>query len=297
MYGSNIVIGRDVASGGTKSYVSGSTAETVRNTARALSLNPVRKAILAALDYPKYFERYGTELVEQKQQLVHTYVPKGFVINDDGEDYVAGNYLPYYAEQKGLPEGDLENPQPGTAAWYLKPGQYESRIVSQEEMNRLVDDAKAAIALYNADQSHTPISYPVRIEYFSLWFDSTTQTEDKKVLPLMNQRLNYGEAKETTEAYEWFQVLPTDKITSANYEDVSRSACWDYAAVQWGWGADYGDPLTFMNTYRKGGDWADVFPFIGFEECTYYNFNSGKTGLVKTDLLAEYTEIVAEGSE
>lgn len=295
MYGSNIVMGRDVSTFGT--YTTGSTAATVANTARAFSLNPVRKAVLAALDYPTFFERYGAVELEQKQQLVHTYVPKGFVINDDGDDYVEGNYLPYYAQQKGIPEGSFDNPQPGTAAWDLAPGQYDSRIVSQEEMNVLVADAKKAIELYNADQSHTPITYPIRIEYFSLWFDSTTQTEDKKVLPLMNQRLNGGEVKDETSQYQWFQVLPTDLVTSANYEAASRSANWDYAAVQWGWGADYGDPLTFMNTYRKGGDWADVFPFIAHDYVANFNFNENGTALVESDLLGEYTEIVAEGSD
>lgn len=289
-YNSNLVMGRDVASGGTTSYATGSYAETVRNTARALSLNPVRKAIMAALDYPTYFERYGDSKIEQTQQLVHTYVPKGLAINDDGEDYVAGNYLPYYAQQKGLPEGNLENPQPGTAAWYLKPGQYDSRIVSQEEMNELVDDAKASIALYNADQSHTPIIYPVRIEYFSAWFDTTTQTEDKKVISSMNLRLNKGSSTNSI-----FSVVPTDLINLSNYETASRNGYWDYAPVQWGWAAEYDDPLSFMNTYRKGGEWANIFPFVGFEECTNYNFNSTKTKLVKTDLLAEYTEIVERG--
>lgn len=291
MYGTNIVMGRDKAEGGTTSYYTKGSAETVKNTARALYIKEVREAVMAALDYPSYMERYGEEKIEQTQMMVHTYVPKGFVKNDDGEDYVEGNYLPYYAEQKGLPEGDLENPQPGTAAWYLKPGQYESRIVDQEGMNELVERAQAAIALYNADSSNTKITYPINIEYYSMWSDATTQTEDKKVIPLMNERLNFG--KDTQDV---FNVVPTDKVTESNYEAVSHGGTFDYAPVQWGWGADYGDPLTFMNTYRKGGDWADIFPFVGFETCDNYALNEDGTSLVKSDLLAEYTEIVAEAA-
>ena len=51
-----------------------------------------------------------------------------------------------------------------------------------------------------------------------------------------------------------------------------------------------------MNTYRKGGDWADIFPFVGFETCDNYALNEDGTSLVKSDLLAEYTEIVAEAA-
>ena len=149
----------------------------------------------------------------------------------------------------------------------------------------------SAIALYNADASHTDITFPINVEYFSFWdADPTTKAQDIEVIRLMNERLNKGSSQNTI-----FNVIPTDKVNSGNYEEVSHGGTFDYAPVQWGWGVEYDDPLSVMNPYRKGGEWADIFPFVGFEECTNYNFNSTKTKLVKTDLLAEYTEIVERG--
>lgn len=291
MYGTNIVMGRDKAPGGTKSFYSGGSAESVKNTARALSIKEVREAVMASLDYEAYMQRYGEVEIEQTQMMVHTYVPKGFVINANGEDYVEGNYLPYYAEQKGLEVGSFENPVKGTAAWNLAPGQYESRYVDQAGMNALVEKAEKAIALYNQDSNHTPITYPINIEYYSMWYDATTQTEDKKVIPSMNLRLNKGSSTNSI-----FNVVATDLINESNYEECSHGGTFDYAAVQWGWGADYGDPLTFMNTYRKGGDWADIFPFVGFDECDNYELSADGTSLEWSDLLGEYTRLVAEGA-
>lgn len=296
MYGSNIVMSR--GKNGSKSYYTGGTADTLKNTERALSLTDVRKAVMAALPYEEYFKRYGAEEIQQTQQLVHTYVPKGFVINDDGKDYVEDNYLEVYAEAKGIEKGSFDTPfdpnlpeSERTAAWYNYPGQYTSRIIDQAGMNELLDNVETAISLYNDDPNHTDITLPINIEYFSVWdADPESKTKDTEVIRLMNERLNRG-----TSTTSLFKVVPTDKINSGNYESASREGAFDYAAVQWGWGADYGDPLTFMNTYRKGnGDWKDIFPFIGDEYTANFTVENGE--LVESDLLEEYTELVDAGA-
>ena len=298
MFGSNINMARDVHE--SQSYVSGSTKESLANTARALSIQEVRQAIMAAFPYVEYYQRMGKDEQLQTQYLVHTYVPKGFALNDDGGDYVADNYLKVYAENKGIDVGSFDDEwsadtpvEERTAAWYHQPGQYTSRLKTQEELDAYVDRALEAIELYNASHSaDEQITQPITIEYYSAYFDEETSNEDKKTVAKMNQNLNYG----VTGATNIFHVKPTDLVTSGNYEKVSQDGAFDFAGVQWGWGADYGDPLTFMNTYRKGnGDWADIFAFVGDDYVANHKIVDGE--LVEEDLLAEYTRLVDLGAE
>ena len=204
-------------------------------------------------------------------------------------------YLPYYKalKNKGIPAGDIENPVEGTAAYELKPGQTETKTLNQEEINELLELAEEAIDLFNAENPSEAITKPINLELYSLWFDEDSQAEDTKIIASLNTRLNYGKAGDN----KLFNVVPTDGITNSNYNTASRSGKWDLSTIQWGWGADYGDPLTFMNTYIKGGDWGDVFPYVNEEYVDNYEINEAGTGLVKSDLLEEYTNIVNQGAQ
>ena len=294
MYGSNLVLARDKVEEGTTSYYTGSTTASVKNTARALRLADVRRAILESYDMNTLFDiRYENLDSELRQQeKVWTYVPKGFVIDDNGRDYLT-HYYETYAKKKGIPAGDIENPKEGTAAYELQPGQTETKTLTQEQVNALLQKAEKAIDLFNSENPTEQITKPINLEMYSVWSDSTSQTEDKKIMASLNTRLNYGKTGENN----LFNVVPTDKVDSNNYEDVSRSGNWDISTVQWGWGADYGDPLTFMNTYVKNGDWADVFPYVSLDYVDNYEINAQGTGLVHSDLLAEYTSIVQAGAK
>lgn len=306
MYGTNIVMARDKTSSLT-SYATGGNANTVRNTARALSIKEVREAVMGALDHSVYNVRYGDSDDEtmanllQSQYMVHTYTPKGFVIDDDGNDYVTHHLYPVYAEELGIPSGIEELSKPdeeqnleGTVAGLLEPGQYTETDLTDDEVWALVQKAQEAISKYNAQaEADQQITYPINIEYYSMWFDGDTQLYDTATIESMNLRLNHLETTQTQ--YPIFNVIPTDKVTNANYETISRNGCWDYAPVQWGWGADYGDPLTYMNTFTKGGDWGDVFPFINLDVCdNYYLDENGN--LQNNDLLADYTALVEEAA-
>ena len=294
MYGSNLVLARDKVEGGLTSYAKDGTAASVANTARALRLADVRRAILDSYDMNLIFDaRYENLDAELRQQeKVWTYVPKGFVIDDSGNDYLT-HYYEVYADKKGLEPGDIENPVEGTAAYELKPGQTETKTLSQEEVNVLLERAEEAIDLFNAENPSEAITKPINLELYSLWFDEDSQTEDTKIINSLNTRLNYGKSGDN----KLFNVIPTDKMTNADYNSVSRSGNWDLSTVQWGWGADYGDPLTFMNTYIKGGDWGDIFPYVNEDTVDNYEINEAGTGLVKSDLLAEYTALVNQGAQ
>ena len=294
MYGSNLVLARDKVSGGTTSYVKDATKDTVKNTARALRLGDVRRAILDSYDLTTLFDvRYeNVDESLRQQEKVWTYVPKGFVIDDSGNDYLTHLYE-VYADKKGLEVGDIDNPAEGTAAWELRPGQTTSKTLSQEDVNKLLEKAEQAIDLFNAENPSQAITKPINLEYYSVWSEEESRTIDGKIIDSLNTRLNYGKVGDN----KLFNVIPTDKVDASNYESVSRSGNWDISFVQWGWGADYGDPLTYMNTYVTGGDWASIFPYIDLEKVDNYEINEAGTGLVNSNLLEEYNEIVNLGAQ
>lgn len=300
-YGTNIVMERSGAA--AKSYSSYTKKSDLDNTKLALRLQDVRQAIMTSFDYPTYHKRYANGEVDSifaTQQIVHTYVPRNFVYDNNGNEYTETYYAAALAENKGI---TLEEAQA-----LIEPGQYETRQATPEQVTAAVNKAKQAIADFNA-QSSTKITYPIYIEYFSMWDAQPTDKHyDVEMIDSMNERLNGIEfddidLKDGEEYYDYcdtFRVVPTDLIDKSNYETVSGSngghAAFDFAGVQWGWGADYGDPLTYMNTYTKGGDWKSVFDFIDAK--TVPNIRYDENGnLEEVDLLAEYTEIVQEGKK
>ena len=305
MYGSNVVLARDKNSS-TTSYYSGGNSASVINTARALQIKEVREAVLHAIDYDAYNKRYcGTNTDSESEEgkllmnqyMVHTYTPKGFVIDDNGDDYVTHHLYKEYAKQLDIPSGIdlLDDPNAdltGTVAGLLEPAQYATKQLSDEEVWALSVKAQNAIAKYNETASQK-ITYPINIEYYTMWFDEESQIYDKEAIKSMNLRLN--NVSKTQETYQYFNVVPTDKIDTSNYETVSRNGCWDYAPVQWGWGADYGDPLSYMNTYVRGGDWGDVFPYINNDYVDNYYLDENGV-LQHNDLLADYTALVAKAA-
>ncbi len=301
-YGSNIVMARD-KTGSTTSYARGGNATTIKNTANALSIKEVRKAIMNSLDFELYFSKHYSYKAAalRNEEKVYTYVPKGFVVDQDGNDYVTKYYYTEYAEKQGLAggAGDPDNPVEGTAAYELKPGQVATAQKTLAEVEALVIDAVKAIKLYNSSQA-TKITFPINIEYWSEYYSDDAKEDDEEVIASMNERLNQTGALEEAGVTKIFNVIPTTEVTSANRDNVSGQAtgkaCFDYAPIMWGWGADYGDPLTYMNTFVKGGDWSSVFPFIKEATVDNYALNEAKNALIKTDLLEEYTQLVAEGA-
>ena len=294
MYGSNIIMERDKRT--ITSYSKSGSDKTVKNAAKALRLADVRRAILDSYDLETLFNEHFSSTVEElrQEQKVWTYVPRGFVIDADGKDYV-DHYLSVYAREKGLEggAGDYNNPVEGTAAYELKDGQVGTKNLSQDGVNALIDRAMKAVQLWNEANPTDTITLPIQLECYTTTFSETSKPHDEAIVNSLNKRLNKG----AVDSYPYFKVVHTDKVTSQNYESVSRSGDWDISTIQWGWGADYGDPLTFMNTYVKHGDWADVFPYIDNDYVANYEMNEEGTVLLDAvDLLEEYGQIVREGS-
>ncbi len=306
MYGSNLVLERSTC-GNNTSYYSGGSASTIANATIAMRLNAVREALMNAADLNYYYDLSFDSLDEsiRQQYKVYTYVPKGFVQDDDGNDYVTTEYYQVYSENTGMPVGDPDDPQEGTVAYELNPGQTETGTVSDEEFVQLLDNAKAAIDAYNETAS-TKISLPVQIEYYSLYYDDDSRTTDLAIIENMNIRLGYYDADGNVQSDAYFHIVPTDQVTSQNYSTVSGSsgggAQYDISIVNWGWGADYGDPLTFLNTYHLGsGDWASIFPFVGESYVANYDSVEDEDGnfvslAAETNLLEEYSALVDQGA-
>ena len=297
-YGSNIVLERSKDSNSLTTYSSLGSKDEIKNTEKALRLLDVRKALMGSFDYPEYFQRYAEgdkDSVLARQMLVHTYVPRNFVYDNNGNEYTQTYYAKALSEKRGI---SLEQAQE-----YLTPGTWEHRQNDQSTVNGLVAKALASIEAYNNSELATTygaISLPIQIEYFSMWHDQTTKTYDTLMIDAMNRRLNGIDRVEANYANcNYFRVVPTDLVTDANYSkadgQATGAAAFDFSAHMWGWGADYGDPLTYLNTYTKKGDWGSIFHFINEDYIPNITVDNGVVS--ESDLLAAYTDMVKTGQQ
>ena len=322
-YGSNIVMDRTKNNSTKKSYSTLGTEASVANTEKALRLQEVRNAILACIDYREYYSRYADgekDDIFAVQRLVNTYVPKNFVMDDNGNEYTTYFYANELAANKGLTDEEAQA--------LIEPGQYETRQLDytaeydgtseRDQIRAIVQKAVDAVNAYNANSTLTAkyggqITFPINLEYYSAWdVDQETKAYDTQFINAMNIRLNDLEPEDLDGEDPYancsiFKVIPTDKATQANYQLISGStndgqAAFDFSVVQWGWGADYGDPLTYMNTYTRGGDWGSVFYYVSekgdgsslADSCMNIR-PDGHGGLEDVVLLEEYEHYVDEG--
>lgn len=309
-YGSNIVMDRSKNDAAKKSYSTGGTIDTIKNTERALRIQEVRQAILDLIDYETFYKRYYDEgdpenKVFGTQRLVSTYVPKEFVMDDNGNEYTQEYYAQALADYKTA-HGQATTKEEAQAL--IAPGQYDTRhITDQSKINAIVDKAVNAINEYNSSAlsaTYGTISFPIRLEYYSMWNeDQATKPNEVKFINSMNRRLNKlaptAELPDSVTALPYFSVVPTDLVDSDNYDKVSGNqsgafAAYDFSVVQWGWGADYGDPLTYMNTYVRHGDWSDIFAYIDQDTCDNIRRDADNNFEV-VNLLEEYENLVNEG--
>lgn len=305
IYGANINVDREHC-GNLESYYSQGNATSVTNTSRALSIKEVRKLIMKGYDMAEYFQTYEISKTEElrQEEKVYTYVPKGFCVDSEGNDYATTYYYKEYADRKGINVGDPENPAEGTAAYLLKNGQAVTATLSQDQVDELALDAAKAIKLYNETNPSKAITLPINIEVWAEWYSDDVKEIYTELLQSFNTRLNHSqEAKTYLGVSTIFNAVPTDKVDEDNAEEVSGKnggiPHFDFGYTLWGWGPDYGDPLTYMNTFVKGGDWQSVFPFVGKkgeETVDNYYLNSTKKELIKTDLLAYYSTLVADAA-
>ena len=298
-YGSNLVLERTKNSNSAKSYCTQGSAAQIANTEKALRLEDVRKAIFAAFDYPTYYKRYAdgdSTSILASQEMVSTYVPKNFVYDNNGNEYTQTYYAGALAEHDGISLAEAQE-KISVGTWNYR------HISSQDTINQYVQKAINAVNAYNASElgsssKYGQITLPITVEYYSGWSSQLTKTYDVQMIASMNKRLNnVTTVADDLSNLPYFKVIPTDKLDSTNENIISGkstgAAAFDFSAVMWGWGADYGDPLTYMNTYTKGGDWSSIFAYVGFNYVP--NIKVSGSTVTEEDLLAHYTEAVQAG--
>lgn len=294
VYGLNINMDRTNDSDGKASKASefGGNATDIANAEKALSLSAVRKLVIESFDLPSYCESFGLSEEIEQQYMMNTYTPKGFVQDDAGNDYVTTHYYDVYQEHNPeLSDAEVEAK--------LAQGQYDEIFMfadaSNDSLKDLRDAALAEINAWNATYPEDQITLPVQMEYFSVWGQEETKVFDAKLILEWNKRLNgmYDATGFTKLTSPYFYVIPTSDLNAQNYEAASNGGNFDLSST-WGWGPDYGDPMSYLNTFAKNGDWGSIFNFVAQEETLSYSLVDGE--LVEEDILAAYTEKVLEAN-
>lgn len=301
VYGLNVNVSRasNTTNGSTarKSYATtgyGGSVATVQNTEKALYIQEVRDLVVASYDLKEYCKRYSELPEYQQQYMINTYVPRGFVIDDNGNDYTKTHYY----EEWGQHNLDLvakdDNPSEvdlNKVDALIGQGQFSGTQIAYNNLAPLREKAVTAINAYNTANPSNKISLPINLEFFSIWTDDDTKALDEPLILSMNQRLNgMPNSIEFTPSTPGiiFRVIPTSDATSGNYESITNGGNFDISAT-WGWGPDYGDPMSYMNTFAIGGDWSSIFGFVGSDSINYH-LNEAGTAIVREDsLLGEYT--------
>ncbi|MCD8203818.1 MAG: ABC transporter substrate-binding protein [Coprobacillus sp.] len=172
-----------------------------------------------------------------------------------------------------------------------------------------------------ASSSAAQITFPIEVSYGGAWYDETNKANAQEQVASMNQWLNGLTDKEmesvktdqtTLKVISWepdTTVHPSctgvpSELWMWMYIDDQVNDSTDYRAERygqadffslWGWGADYADPLTYLNTFVIGGDWSSVYPFVGQDQVDSYHMEG--ESIVGTNLLKEYTDLVQEGTK
>ena len=293
VYGLNLNLDRADDDAGKTSWATsfgGSLAE-ITNTDKAFALSAVRKLVIESFDIPSYCDSFGLAEELKAQYMMNTYTPRGFVQDDNGNDYVTTHYHQVYAEKKGITVAEANQ--------VLAQGQYKNNFIAADATNDgLADLREAALAeieAWNAANPDNKINLPLQIEYFSIWGDEETKKYDTQVILNWNKRLNglYSATEFTKASSPYFYVIPTSDLNTQNYESASNNGNFDVSS-NWGWGPDYGDPMTYMNTFAIHGDWNKIFNFVSQDVTDTYSLVNGE--LVKSNLLEDYTALVREAN-
>ncbi len=269
------------------------TDEEIVNANRAIKLDAVREILFKGIDLNIYNERYGTSKVYQEQYQIHTYTPRNFAVDSaNDKDYVDYVYEAY-ADKMGITDEE--------AAAKLRPGQIAGNNATYAELSPIRDQVEMEVAAYNATAFEGKvgnISLPIKVEYLGLSFDDDNLAKDTKWIESANERMNgctINTSHVTNElpacSGEGFPLIQIVNNTGAGdsevYSDMGSSGFYNMYIM--GWGPDYADPLTYLNTFVTGGDMSGYTNTA--EEVGTFSATSA-TALTQSTLLGEYDEMV-----
>jgi len=179
----------------------------------------------------------------------NTYTINGLAVDENGKDYVEYIYEKFAAENDITVEAARELIAPG------KPGY------------RNVDLARAEMRLAIPALQTAGVTFPIKAEY---WFRTNASRAPYYAAAVQAITDSIGTIEYNGSQ---FNVLTNTIFTTAS----SNNAFYDYHySIQignFGWGPDYGDPSTYLNTFQLNGD---LTP------------NLGLTGELGVQLLSDY---------
>lgn len=287
------------------------TATDITNDNKALKINSVRELFLKGIDLEIYNIRYGVDKMIQEQYQIHTYVPRGFAINQDNMKDYAEYYYEAYARRYDAARynGTAEEKAAAIAEARAKfaPSQIAGGNHTKAEIKALAEKARADIGLVNGAnnvdaklQNLKGITFPVKIEYLGLAFDAEARTDDARWIETFNQDVNGCTANLANVSaamplcqgrkYPYFEIVNNTKPTSGSaYQTMGEDGA--YHLYISGWGPDYGDPLTYLNTFTTGGDMSQ---YTGTTEPVTEAYI--ESGVVKSRMLmAKYDDLINAG--
>ncbi|MFA5686872.1 MAG: ABC transporter substrate-binding protein [Bacilli bacterium] len=257
----------------------------IRNTNKALKLKEVRRLVLDAINFEVYNESNEATAEDIHQYQLNTFVPKGYVVDENGKDY-NDYYYEEYAAQKGYDTveevKDLIGPQTITGVNY-----------TQTQVTQMYNDAQSAVAKYNAANSGDPITLPIIIEHAGLaGYASEQYKYENAWIEDFNIRAN-GRALEED---DWTFIRMYNNLEANSSDKSSKNAYGAYyTLITWGWIGDYADPLTYMNCYKTNGD---MSLFSGTREARDNYYLDGDNLVKDADgLLGRYDALVNSAKE
>ncbi|MDR1697790.1 MAG: ABC transporter substrate-binding protein [Erysipelotrichaceae bacterium] len=295
--------------GGTSVANQGATKDLtdalVSNANKALKIDKVRAAILDGIDLGKYNRSHGVSELEQTQHQLNTFVSPNFVLDEEGRDYI-DFYYEEYGRNNGITAAE--------AKAKLSPGQYANVNLTTLQALALGNEARSAVDAYNTtfypDQNDSNrITWPVVIENATLYQSQEQVSFDRLWIDKLNSTLNGCTIKDTvhaefneipmcsdevlaTKRYPYFEVVMNEKLSNTDKFSSYVQAGYPNLVV-WGWTPDYGDPLSYLNCYRTGGDMS----FVANNQEPYAGYTvNGSTITRVENMFGVYDELVSQGA-
>lgn len=200
---------------------------------KALANLNLRKALVYGLDRSYAQEaNWAADYINKDQYLSNTYVPKEFAVDENGKDY-----LDYYAEVYAQ-----KNNMTVTQAT-------EKTVPGQDGITDLTKAKQFMTAAYN--ELKGTMTFPIKLEYAGLW-DADSISYDTEMIAKWNNDLKITVDGQTVQVVEI--VRNTAIATENDYLYASNYSVGHLTIM--GWGPDYADPLTYLDTLTRVGAFA-----------------------------------------
>jgi len=274
------------------------------NANAAIKLSAVRELLLDGVDLTLYNKRYGLVGDLRDQYQMWTLIPKGFVENpDNGKDYIEYVYEEYANQFGGTKEDAAELLKQGR----LPEGYAENQKAKTQALAQKAFDAIEAVnnnggVSYNVSgvaKNDVTITYPIRFEYLGLAFDAKQRAWDAEWIEEFNDTVNACTTNKSKTGipqckdgkYPKIEIVQNTKVTAQSYTNMGQNG--EYHLYVVGWGADYADPLTYLNTAVTGGDMCD---YAGTATAVPDYIVEDGVVTRKDSMLDVYDELVFEGA-